>query len=330
MTARRSAAPVLGAAAPSPPVRRATGRRRVPSRARARRPRRRPPTPPSTPRPPVRRTAPHRRRGRPRRRTCSTGSPSPGSGRRHGHPQRHRRPSRSTADGSQRRIEGQPTADGRAPAGRGRDHPRADRRPLRGRGDRGQPSGGPRRPVRLIDLDSGGTARLDQDSSPPTTTGGTWAHGRRDLLVHATVDHGGAYCLATVSLESGQGDTPAGAPEPRHGFRGAVISDAGLERDELRRPAPGLCGTLLAIDGADATPFEGVTDCQGWDAARLDDGAVWSEVPEAQPPGARRLPRPRRRRDLRPRARHDREPGVVRRRGVLRPRPADRRPTPPA
>jgi hypothetical protein len=43
---------------------------------------------------------------------------------------------------------------------------------------------------------------------------------------------------------------------------------------------PTSCATLLAIDGADATPFEGVTECRGWDAARLDDGAVWSEVPK--------------------------------------------------
>ena len=41
---------------------------------------------------------------------------------------------------------------------------------------------------------------------------------------------------------------------------------------------PVSCATLLAIDGADATPFEGVTECQGWDAVRLDGGAVWSEV----------------------------------------------------
>ena len=132
--------------------------------------------------------------------------------------------------------------------------------------------------VRLIDLDSGGEAKLDQDSSPPTTTGGTWAMGQ-DLLVHATVDDSGAYCLATVSLESGQGDTPWCA-EPRHGFRGAVISDAGLSVMSFDDQRPVSCGTLLAIDGADATPFEGVTDCQGWDAARLDDGAVWSEVPK--------------------------------------------------
>jgi hypothetical protein len=125
---------------------------------------------------------------------------------------------------------------------------------------------------------SGGTATLDGTSFPPTTTGGTWAMGQ-DTLVHATVINDGAYCLATVSLESGQGDAPWCA-EPRHGFRGAVISDAGLSVMSFDDRRPVSCATLLAIDGSTATPFEGVTDCQGWDAMRLGDGEVWSEVPD--------------------------------------------------
>jgi hypothetical protein len=131
--------------------------------------------------------------------------------------------------------------------------------------------------VTIIDS-SGGTAMLDQKSSPPTTTGGTWAMGQ-ETLVHATVGADGAYCLATVSLESGQGDSPWCADE-RSGFRGAVISDAGLSVMSFDDQRPASCATLLAIDGADATPFDDVTECRGWDAARLDDGAVWSEVPK--------------------------------------------------
>jgi hypothetical protein len=133
----------------------------------------------------------------------------------------------------------------------------------------------------IIDT-SGGTAMLDQQSSPPTTTGGTWAMGQ-ETLVHATVGDDGAYCLATVSLESGQGDTPWCA-EPRHGFRGAVLSDVGLSVMSFDDRRPVSCATLLAIDGAAATPFEGVTDCQGWDAMRLGDGTVWSEVPDPKHP----------------------------------------------
>ena len=130
---------------------------------------------------------------------------------------------------------------------------------------------------------SGGTAMLDQKSSPPTTTGGTWAMGQ-ETIVHATVSTEGAYCLATVSLESGQGDTPWCA-EPRHGFRGATISDAGLSVMSFDDRRPVSCATLLAIDGGDATPFEGVTDCQGWDAMRLGGGTVWSEVPDPKRQG---------------------------------------------
>jgi hypothetical protein len=49
-----------------------------------------------------------------------------------------------------------------------------------------------------------------------------------------------------------------------------------------RRPVS--CATLLSIDGGDATPFEGVTDCRGWDAMRLGDGRVWSEVRDLKRP----------------------------------------------
>jgi hypothetical protein len=125
---------------------------------------------------------------------------------------------------------------------------------------------------------SGGTAVLDGSSSPPTTVGGTWAMGQ-ESVVHATIGDDNAYCLATVSLESGQGDSPWCAEE-RHGFRGAVISDAGLSVMSFDDQRPASCATLLAIDGAEATPLDGVTKCRGWDAARLDDGAVWSEVPK--------------------------------------------------
>jgi hypothetical protein len=129
----------------------------------------------------------------------------------------------------------------------------------------------------IIDT-SGGTATLDGSSSPPTTVGGTWAMGQ-ETVVHATIGDDNAYCLATVSLESGQGDSPWCAEE-RHGFRGAVISDAGLSVMSFDDQRPASCATLLAIEGADATPLDGVTECRGWDAARLDDGAVWSEVPK--------------------------------------------------
>jgi hypothetical protein len=135
------------------------------------------------------------------------------------------------------------------------------------------------RPDEATILDaSGGSTMLDRSSSPPTTVGGTWAMGQ-DTVVHATVGSGGAYCLATFSLESGQGSA-GWCAEPRHGFRGAVITDAGLSVMGFDDKRPVSCATLLAIDGTHATPFAGVTDCKGWDAARLDDGAVWSEVPK--------------------------------------------------
>ena len=173
----------------------------------------------------------------------------------------------------------------------------------------------------IVDLASGGTAVVDQSSAPPTTTGGTWAMGA-ETLVHATVANDTSYCLATVSLESGQG-SPGWCAEPHHGFRGAVITETGLSVMSFDDQRPTSCATLLAIDGTEATPFEDVTDCQGWDAALLDDGAIWSEVPKPNRQEAAVFRARLGDETLRPRPRPDREPGVVRRGGVLRARPGD-------
>lgn len=128
----------------------------------------------------------------------------------------------------------------------------------------------------IIDLASGGQAILDGRSDPPTATGGTWALGQ-DIVVHASIDPTGAYCLATVSLESGQGSLGWCAPE-RHGFRGAQITPAGLSVMSFDDQRPASCATLLAIEGVSATPIDDATDCLGWDVALLDGGAIWSEV----------------------------------------------------
>ena len=125
---------------------------------------------------------------------------------------------------------------------------------------------------------SGGTAMLTGASSPPTTTGGTWAMGN-DTIVHATVSPGGNYCLATVSLESGQG-SEGWCAQPHHGFRGAVITPAGLSLMSFDDARPVSCATLLAVAGDTPSPVEGVAECSGWDVALLDGGAIWSEVPQ--------------------------------------------------
>jgi hypothetical protein len=125
---------------------------------------------------------------------------------------------------------------------------------------------------------SGGTAMLTGSSSPPTATGGTWAMGQ-ETIVHATVNPDGGYCVATVSLESGQG-SEGWCAAPNHGFRGAVITPAGLSVMSFDDTRPVSCATLLAIEGDAPTPIDGVTECSGWDAALLEGGAIWSEVPQ--------------------------------------------------
>ena len=101
----------------------------------------------------------------------------------------------------------------------------------------------------------------------------------QETIVHSTVSPGGDYCLATVSLESGQGSQGWCAVR-RHGFRGAVITSAGLSVMSFDDARPASCATLLAVEGEASTSFLDVTECRGWDAARLGDtDQIWSEVP---------------------------------------------------
>lgn len=129
--------------------------------------------------------------------------------------------------------------------------------------------------ARVTDLASGKTFILDGRSDVPTTNGGTWAlDGGR--LVHATYD-GDAYCLASVDLASRESTLEWCAPE-RHGFSNAQVTPAGtslLTFDAGRHP----CRTVLAVDGADATPLPGAPECKAWEGMLLGDGAIWSVIP---------------------------------------------------
>jgi hypothetical protein len=129
----------------------------------------------------------------------------------------------------------------------------------------------------VTDLATGKSFRVDGRSEVPTTTGGTWALGD-GRLVHATVGPGGAYCVASVDLADRTSSVGWCAPE-RHGFNGARITPAGtsLQTFDDSRPS---CRTLVSLDGEDATPFEGVEECTGWDGLLTGDGAVWSTIPK--------------------------------------------------
>ena len=54
-------------------------------------------------------------------------------------------------------------------------------------------------------------------------------------------------------------------------------SKIALQTFDDSRPA---CRTLVAVDGTEVTPFEGVPDCKGWDGLLTEDGAVWSVIPK--------------------------------------------------
>ncbi|GAA1126925.1 hypothetical protein [Nocardioides aquiterrae] len=130
--------------------------------------------------------------------------------------------------------------------------------------------------AQVTELSTGRTFTIDGRSDVPTTNGGTWALGDGRLL-HATVSKG-AYCLASVDLAS-QTSTLGWCAPKRHGFNGAHVTPAGdsVLSFDSGRPS---CRTLMALDGADATPFDGVPDCRAWDGLRTADGAVWSVIPD--------------------------------------------------
>jgi hypothetical protein len=127
----------------------------------------------------------------------------------------------------------------------------------------------------LVDLASGRTTTLDGHSTPPTVVGGTWALGP-DTLVHATSSDGRRYCLATVDLTGGRGTT-GWCAEPRHGFRGAILTPDATSMLTFDDHHPS-CRTPVQVSGSDLTPFPGVPDCKGWDAAVLDGTTIWSVV----------------------------------------------------
>jgi hypothetical protein len=127
----------------------------------------------------------------------------------------------------------------------------------------------------LVDLASGKQTTLDGRSDPPTVVGGTWALGP-DTLVHATSGDQRSYCLATVDLADGGGST-GWCAEPRHGFRGAAITDDGVSMLTFDDHRPS-CRTVDRVSGSDLTPFPGVPECKGWDSALLDGTTVWSVV----------------------------------------------------
>jgi hypothetical protein len=127
----------------------------------------------------------------------------------------------------------------------------------------------------LVDLASGRRTTLDAGSDPPTVVGGTWALGPK-TLVHAASGDRRRYCLATVDLADGSGAT-GWCAEPRHGFRGALITDDGTSMLTFDDHRPS-CRTVVRVSGTDVSPFAGVPECKGWDGAVLDSTTVWSVV----------------------------------------------------
>ena len=126
----------------------------------------------------------------------------------------------------------------------------------------------------MTDLASGEEFTVDGSSDIPTTSGGTWALGDGHLL-HATIRKR-AYCIASVDLATRTSTLGWCAPA-RNGFNRAR-SPPPATRSRLRRlPALLPHGVTAAGDHDRAVP--GRPDCHGWEGVLIDDGAVWSVVP---------------------------------------------------
>lgn len=130
--------------------------------------------------------------------------------------------------------------------------------------------------AQVVDLASGRKFTIDGRSDVPTTNGGTWALGGGHV-VHATVSKG-RYCVADVDLATRAAEVGWCAPK-RTGFNGAHLTPGGESVLSFDSGHPS-CRTLMTLDGATATPFDGVPDCSAWDGLRTEDGAVWSVIPD--------------------------------------------------
>jgi hypothetical protein len=126
----------------------------------------------------------------------------------------------------------------------------------------------------VIDLESGDSKTIDGKSDVPTTNGGAWTIGNGSIY-HATVDGSGSYCLAQTDVASMKSTVPYCAPK-RSGFSTVVVSPTATAL--LTFGGQPQCRTPARLDGTQAVPIEGVTECKGWDGAITPSGAVWSVV----------------------------------------------------
>jgi hypothetical protein len=130
----------------------------------------------------------------------------------------------------------------------------------------------------VIDLRSGDQQMVDGTSSPPTTTGGSWALAG-GILTHATRP-GGDYCLAFVDLLADRSDQGPCAGK-QHGFSNVVISPSTTTALTFDTGHPS-CRTPAEVSGTTFRPLPGIEECKGFDAASTESGQVWSVIPKEQ------------------------------------------------
>jgi len=128
----------------------------------------------------------------------------------------------------------------------------------------------------VIELDGGRTWRIGPGAEAPPAPGSWAMHG--DTLAYATF-RGRDYCQVHLDLAARAAEVGYCVDPRKGGFRAPVLGEHGetLLTFDARRPVS--CRTPVTVDGATTTPVPGVPRCKGAQAAALEDGTVFSVVP---------------------------------------------------
>ena len=130
----------------------------------------------------------------------------------------------------------------------------------------------------VVDLASGEKTRIQ---TPPPANGPTWARDGDSVWFPARGDDD-RLCLATFAVGDTNGEDGWCAPEMT-GFANLTASEHGVGLMTFDNARPVSCRTPMLVDQTGTpVPFEGPTECKGWDVAATGTGAIWSEVPDEQ------------------------------------------------
>lgn len=126
-----------------------------------------------------------------------------------------------------------------------------------------------------IDLTSGERTEI---ITPEPANGGDWAL-MDDSLYYPALGEDQRACLATLAVSDGNGEE-GWCPDGRVGIAEIDANEHGVSAMLFDYASAISCRTLTLLDRAGVPqPFDGPTECLGWDVAATSTGMIWSEVP---------------------------------------------------